>query len=338
MDDLHYFCKSIPKIELHAHLNGCIRSSTFRELLSSPTDQVRLDKLDQEFPHGDTHSRMANVFEKFSLLRSCVTNLDDIRRITRETLEDFISDNVIYAELRTRPRSFQNGSIASSSYIEAILETMKQYEDKICSRLVLSIDRTQTLEQAMETLKLAQKYPTHIVGLDLSGDPNVKSFERFLPVFNLAKQITLSTTIHIGELPDEECLKENDLIIDYKPTRLGHFNFRTDEQEQRVLKENIALELCPTSNILTMKLSDLSEHHFDIFYKKKHPLTICTDDSGLMNCCLSSELIQIVEAFHLTKKELYELLFQTCDLIFDKNMIEYCQNKFETFSKQSNLF
>ncbi|CAF1909250.1 unnamed protein product [Rotaria magnacalcarata] len=338
MDDLNRFCESIPKIELHAHLNGCIRSSTFRQLLSSPTDQMRFDTLDKEFPMGDTHSRMANFFEKFSLLRSCITNLDDIRRITHETLEDFISDNVIYAELRTRPRSFQNGAIAASSYVEAILETMQEYEDKICSRLVLSIDRTQTLEQAMETLKLAEKYRAQVVGLDLSGDPNVKSFERLRPVFDLAKQINLSTTIHIGELPDEECLNENNLIIDYKPTRLGHFNFRTDDQEQRVLKEQIPLELCPTSNLLTMNLSDLSKHHFDLFYKNKHPLTICTDDSGLMHCRLSSEIFQIVQTFRLTKKELYEFMFQTSNFIFDKNMIEFCQTKLKNFSEQLNLF
>ena len=338
MNNLRDFCKLIPKIELHAHLNGCIRSSTFRQLLSSSTDQIRLDKLDGEFSHGDTHSRMANVFEKFTLLRSCVTNLDDICRITRETLEDFIDDHVMYAELRTRPRSFQNGTIPSSSYIETILETMKKYEENICSRLILSIDRTQTLEQAMETLKLAENNRTYIVGLDLSGDPNVKTFERFRPVFDLAKQINLSTTIHIGELPDQDCLNENNSIIDYKPTRLGHFNFRTNEQEQRVIKEKIPLELCPTSNSLTMNLSNLKQHHFDVFYKSKHPLTICTDDSGLMNCCLSSEIYQIVETFYLTKNDLYEFIFQACNLMFDKNMIEICQNKLKNSFQQSTLF
>jgi adenosine deaminase len=331
MDDLRHFCQLIPKIELHAHLNGCIRSSTFRQLLSSPTDQMHLDKLEKTFSLGDTHSRMANVFEKFALLRSCVTNLDDIRRITRETLEDFITDNVIYVELRTRPRSFDNGKISSSDYIEAILEIMKEYEEKICSRLILSIDRIQTLEQAMETLKLTEIDRRYIVGLDLSGDPNIKSFERLRPVFDLAKQMNLSTTIHIGELPDNECLNENNLIIDYKPTRLGHFNYRTPEQEERVLKEKIPLELCPTSNFLTMNLLNLTEHHFNLFYKNKHPLTLCTDDSGLMNCCLSSEIFDIVKTFNLTKKDLYEFISQTCNLIFDKNMIEICQKKLNDF-------
>jgi len=338
MDDLHHFCQLIPKIELHAHLNGCIRSSTFRQLLSSSTDKIHLDALEKSFSLGDTHSRMANVFEKFALLRSCVTNLDDSRRITRETLEDFINDNVIYIEVRTRPRSFDNGKIPSSSYIEAILEIMKEYEEKICSRLILSIDRTQTLEQAMETLKLAENSRTYIVGLDLSGDPNIKSFERFRPLFDLAKQINLSTTIHIGELPDKECLNENNLIIDYKPTRLGHFNFRTNEQEQRVLKEKIPLELCPTSNILTMNLLNLTEHHFNLFYTNKHPLSICTDDSGLMNCCLSSEIFDIAQTFHLTKKKLYEFIFQTSYLIFDKNQIDFCQKKLNDFFQQSTLF
>ncbi|UJR16221.1 hypothetical protein I4U23_003131 [Adineta vaga] len=331
MDDLRRFCQLIPKIELHAHLNGCIRSSTFRQLLSSSTDQLRLDTLDKDFHSGDTHARMANVFEKFALLRSCVTNLDDIRRITRETLEDFIDDHIMYVELRTRPRSFNNGTISSSNYIEAILEIMKGYEEKICSRLILSIDRTQTVEQAMETLKLAETYRPYVVGLDLSGDPNIKSFERFLPVFDLAKKMNLSTTIHIGELPDKECSHENNLILDYKPTRLGHFNFRTNDQEERVIKERIPLELCPTSNSLTMNLSDLTEHHFNLFYTNKHPLAICTDDSGLMNCCLSSEIFDLVQTFHLTKEDIYQLMLQTCDLIFDKNKIEFCQKKLQDF-------
>lgn len=336
MIDLREFCRLIPKIELHAHLNGCIRLSTFRELLSSPTDQHRLDELEKEFHSGDTHSRMANVFEQFALLRSCVTNLDHIRRITRETLDDFIDDHVIYVELRTRPRSFDSGRISSSDYVQAIVDIFKEYSAKIIARLILSIDRTQTLEQAFETLKLAEIDRTYIVGLDLSGDPNVKSFERLRPVFDLAKQMNLSTSIHIGELPDEECLQENNLILDYQPTRLGHFNFRSKEQEERVLNERIPLELCPTSNILTMKLSNLTEHHFNLFYTNQHPVSICTDDSGLMNCSLSSELFDIAQAFHLSKQQLFEFILQTSHLIFDRKMIEICREKLNTFIHQLN--
>ena len=331
MEDLRHFCQSIPKIELHAHLNGCIRLSTFRELLSSPEDQLRLDALNEAIRHGDLHSKMANEFQKFALLRSCVTNLDNIRRITRETLEDFIADNVIYAELRTRPRAFEHGQTSASSYVAAILEIMKEFEDRICARLILSIDRTQTVEQAMETLKLAETYRPAVVGLDFSGDPDVKSFARFRPVFDLAKQMGLPTSIHIGELPDQDCLDENDLILDYKPTRLGHFNFRTAEQEQRVIREGIPVEMCPSSNMSTMNLASLSEHHFNAFYSRQHPLAICTDDSGLMEICLSSELFDIAHSFDLTKKDLHQIMLQTSALVFDRAMIEPCREQLNRF-------
>lgn len=332
IDDLRQFCFLLPKIELHAHLNGCIRSSTFRQLLSSPDDQKRLDTLDQQLHQGDSHVRMKNVFEKFDLLRSCVTNLETIRRITSETLEDFHRDNVIYVELRTRPRSFDNGQIPAELYVETILDVMKNFDENIRSRLILSIDRTQTVEQAMETLKLAEKYRPMVVGLDLSGDPNVKSFERFRPVFDLAKQLNLSTTIHIGELPDDECLKENDAIIDYQPTRLGHFNFRTRDQELRVISKGIPLEICPTSNTLTMKLSNLNDHHFQTFYTHRHPMAICTDDSGLMNCSSSSEIFDLAQAFELKRKDIFQLMFETSKMIFDSTTIDFCQNKFKSFA------
>lgn len=334
MDDLKSFCLNIPKIELHAHLNGCIRTTTFRDLLPDNNDKILLDKLNQNDLTGDTHQRMMNVFKKFALLRSCVNDLETIRRITRETLEDFHADNVIYAELRTRPRSFDDQRTSSSLYVEAILETMKSFESRISSRLILSIDRTQTIEQAMETLKLAEQYRPFVVGLDFSGDPNVKSFEKFRPIFDLAKQISLPTTIHIGELPDDECLKENDKIIDFHPNRLGHFNFRTVEQENRVIREKIPLEICPSSNMLTMNLSDLSQHHFNIFYAQRNPLSICTDDSGLMNCSLSSEVFNVGQTFGLSKNDIYQSLIRTCELIFDQNQIDACRKHFQTFRKE----
>ena len=58
---------------------------------------------------------------------------------------------------------------------------------KIVVRLLLSIDRRTSIEDAWDTLSLAQDlrktnedYARIIVGLDLSGDPNVNSVEHFL--------------------------------------------------------------------------------------------------------------------------------------------------------------
>lgn len=42
--DLHLFSFNIPKIELHAHIGGCIRSETFMELAEAKG--ISIDHLD----------------------------------------------------------------------------------------------------------------------------------------------------------------------------------------------------------------------------------------------------------------------------------------------------
>ena len=47
-------------------------------------------------------------------------NLDLIRRVMREVIEDFAADNVIYAEIRATPKSGAN--FTKKDYIIVLLE------------------------------------------------------------------------------------------------------------------------------------------------------------------------------------------------------------------------
>ena len=55
-------------------------------------------------------------------------------------------------------------------------------------RLLLSIDRSKEIVDALETVKLAQQYnksiPAIVVGIDLSGNPEVRMFRYFLVYLN----------------------------------------------------------------------------------------------------------------------------------------------------------
>ena len=47
---------------------------------------------------------MSECFKLFDVIHKVTTNHDSIARITREVIEDFAADNVIYLELRTTPK------------------------------------------------------------------------------------------------------------------------------------------------------------------------------------------------------------------------------------------
>lgn len=73
---------NIPKIELHAHIGGCMRPSTFMELaIATGAD---LDKID--FYNVD----IATAFEFFKIVSKMVTDLKTLQKVVYEIIEDFV--------------------------------------------------------------------------------------------------------------------------------------------------------------------------------------------------------------------------------------------------------
>jgi adenosine deaminase len=95
-----------------------------------------------------------------------------LKIVTEDVIRDFALDGVRYLELRTTPRAMEGGGVSKAMYIEIVLGVMAALEGvvDITVRLLLSIDRRATVEEAADTVQLAMAYMHHgVVGVDLSG-------------------------------------------------------------------------------------------------------------------------------------------------------------------------
>lgn len=92
-------------------------------------------------------------------------------------LRDFDNDGVVYLELRTTPREFKETGLTKAQHIEAVLDSINDYNASSSSMktyLILSIDRRDAPEKAQECINLATQYQGRgVVGVDLCGDPLV---------------------------------------------------------------------------------------------------------------------------------------------------------------------
>ncbi len=109
---------NIPKIELHAHIGGCMRGATFMELVMAK--EIDLDKVD--FYKVD----IATAFEFFKIVGQLVTDISTLQRVVYEIIEDFSKQNTKYLELRSTPKDFKNSN--SKDYINAIIEVIESAE------------------------------------------------------------------------------------------------------------------------------------------------------------------------------------------------------------------
>lgn len=210
--DAEQFCRKIPKLELHVHLGGSVRRSTIEESLR---EQKRQDA--EEFSHscvikGIDKSPMDVQMTRFDRVGQAWRSWADTRRYVLEFIEDCIKDNVIYVEMRT--------SGSSKEKLETILQTFHEHKQKNqfpIMKLVVSINRTWTIEQAEKALNLAielKKENNDIVGLDFCDNPRKGTFQQFTEIFKKGKENGFFFTSHFAETDEE---KDLDNILNSNP-------------------------------------------------------------------------------------------------------------------------
>jgi len=104
--------------------------------------------------------------------------------------------------------------------------------------------------------------------------------------------------------------------------RLGHCCYLPTDCRDRLSAAKVAVELCPTSNLVAMRLDGYADHHFPNFFHNGVTVTVNTDDAGLFDCTLSSELEHLAGAFDLTFDDLVRLQRDAIEASFHPDKAE----------------
>ena len=126
---------------------------------------------------------LKECFAIFDVIHSVVSCTSTVTRIARECVEDFAADGCVYLELRSTPR---RDIMSAREYVAAVELGLAQGESraggKVVARLILSINRGQSVEAAEDTVDLALELVArpsnrYIVGVELSGNPFASDFK-----------------------------------------------------------------------------------------------------------------------------------------------------------------
>ena len=338
-------CGRLPKVELHAHLHGSARLSTIAALAPDGVDISCLQSI------RGTDRSLESCFAIFGAIHKTVTNVAAVRRVTLEVLEDFAADGVRYLELRTTPRVLSDADVAG--YVDCVIDAFSSFERSqrdrsvnwlLLPRLLLSVDRSGTLEQALATVRLAlgirksgSEGSQYIVGIDFSGNPTRGSFVDFLPAFELARSGGLAIAVHVAELDNRT---DTEAVLTFRPERLGHALTLDAGQISRLIERSIPIEICPTSNMKTMQLSRLREHPtLSTWLGSGYPISINTDDSTVFETTSSQELLLVAEVFALAPETIVALCLGALKHTFeaDAQLLRMLHKHFRVESERALL-
>jgi adenosine deaminase len=315
--------RSLPKVDLHRHLEGSLRLETMLDVarqhgMTVPATMVRLSRLVQV--QNEEPLTFENFLGKFNTLRMFYRSPEVIHRITREAIEDAAKDNVRYLELRFTPVALSRAErFPLHDVMEWVCASAKESAKKhgIMVRLIASVNRHESVELAEQVIWIAADHSDKgIVGVDLAGNEAQFPAKPFMSLFKEAHQAGLRTTIHAGEWSGPENVRQ--AIENFQANRIGH-GVRTleDDYVTKLARERkTAFEVCMTSNYQTGVTQSLPTHPVARMIEAGLEVTINTDDPSISQITLSNEYQIAIEELKISKDVLKERILAAAQAAF----------------------
>lgn len=287
--------RKLKKVELHVHLDGSVKVSTFADIMEIDEDLARKMSV-----AGDDCKDLNDYLSLFDTPIMIMQTADVLTRVAEDLVDSFIHDNVIYAEVRFAPNK-HTINLSLDEVVDAVLDGLKS--EKVKVNLILCMMRGDTFEDNKKIIELAYKYYDYgVVGVDLAGAEAIYKTEDYKELFNYASSLGIPFTIHAGEADGINSINS---AVSFGATRIGH-GVRAIESENcmNTLKENdILLEVCPTSNIETKVCSSISNHPIKKLFDYGVKVSINTDNRTVSNITLNDEYELLEKTFHFTERD-----------------------------------
>jgi len=322
-DPLWLWAHSLPKIDLHRHLEGTLRLATLLELASDYGIQLPGYDASTLRPYvqmTEDSPDFQRFLEKFQVLRRFYTSKEAIQRITREAIADAAQDNVVYLELRFNPLALARlQGFPLEDVVAWVMAAADQGQRETGTRtcLILQIPREKSLDIADEIVDLAiADFGPLVRGIDLAGNEVDFPPQRFAAPFARAIEAGLYTTVHAGEAMG--ALSVQSAVSSLHPHRIGH-GVRVVEDStvaRMVRKQNIVLEVCPTSNLHTGVVREISQHPLADLVNLGLKVTLNTDDPSVSDTTLTEEVVVSVRQIGLAKRHIYRALRHSVEASF----------------------
>lgn len=283
---------SLPKTELHMHLEGSIPVEALYELVKKHNrldEAPTVDHVRKRYEFDD----FAHFLEVYKWTVSLVKTLDDYEFIAYEVAKSLTKHNVWYAEIMVGlGSSIIYGKHDPVELVRAVWRGFKaaevQHGFKI--RMQIAAGRDHGAQFALDRLKDIEPLlgEVDICGYNMAGSEHTHPLPQFAPVFKRARDMGLKLSIHAGEVSGPQDVYD---ALDQKPQRIGHgIRSALDPMLMDELKRrDIALEVCPCSNECTGAVSRLADHPLPRLIQAGVPVTLSSDDPAMFHTSASRE-------------------------------------------------
>jgi aminodeoxyfutalosine deaminase len=307
--DLAGFIAGLPKAELHVHQVGSASPRIVAELAARHPESP-VPKTPELVGDYFRFSDFAHFVTVYLSVVDLVRTPEDVRMLTYEIAREMAGQQIRYAELTCSPYTSVLAGVPAPAYCEAIEDARHAAgrDFGIVLQWCFDIPGEFGIPAAQETLSIATEMaPDGLVSFGLGGPEIGVPRPQFKEFFDRARAAGLRSVPHAGETTGPQTIW--DALVELGAERIGHGTSATSDLRllEHLASAGIPLEVCPTSNIATGAVAELSEHPIIQMHGAGVTVTVNSDDPPMFNTTLNHEYEVAAELLRLDAAGVAEL-------------------------------
>jgi adenosine deaminase len=308
--------------ELHLHLDGSLRVDTVLELMREEKIDMDLSReaLKEKMKVPENCKSLNEYLDKFQLPLQVLQNPGAIERVSYELVKDLSALGMDYSEIRFAPQLSTLKGYSQEDILKGAIKGINKAEKELGdfkAGLIICMMRGSNNENLnRESIYLAKKYLGDTVcALDIAGAEAIYKTRNFMNLFEEARMLNLPLTIHAGEAGDRDDL---DVVLAVKTSRIGHgiLSIKYDDIIEKLIDNNITLEVCISSNYQTKAIEKIENHPVRQLFDRGVRIAISSDNMTVSNTDINKEFEILKNVLNFSESELNKIRQYTKEASF----------------------
>ena len=288
--------KNISKAELHNHLHlgGSINMLQKRY----PETRIKIPEVYRGL-EGLIHFINKEV-------GTVMCNGDDYSYFLEMGILQAIADKIEYLEASIDLGMLRFFDENVDRLLDVVLALKNKYSGKIDFRPDLGINKDYPLEK-VNKLGFTCLRSGLFSGIDIYGKEQGQVLNGFVKIYKEARKLGMKTKVHIGEFSDAQSI---DNAIDLlQPTDIQHGIRAVDAVAtmDKILNNNIRMNICPASNISLGASSSIALHPIRKLFDHGIKVTVNTDDHLLFNATITDQFMGLLNNGVFSLEEIFTI-------------------------------
>ena len=307
--DMDTFIRSLPKAELHLHIEGTLEPEMKLELAARNGIELpyaSVEEMRAAYDFDDLTSFLAQYYEGMSVLRVEA----DFYDLAVAYFERVAAQGLVYVEMFFDPQAHTSRGLGFDTVITGLRRAQEDAAVRlgIRSQLIMCFLRDHSVESAFEALEQAAPYRDWIVGVGLDSDERDNPPLKFRDVFAAARERGYRLTMHCDVDQQDSTTHIRQCLDEIGVERIDHgVNALEDEGiVADLVRRGVGLTCCPISN--SYVTSGAKAQEIRTLAERGVLVTVNSDDPAYFPGYVADNLIVLQREAELTRDEVVQLV------------------------------